>query len=192
MAKSPSSITRKRQIGSPPIEPESDVKRQCFTVEPTNTMTTATTNASIHLATSSRPATPHHTSSQPLSDSDSEPVESLASCGSSWLGPNSDGEDTPRTRRVFNDFFDLEPTGPLMLRTVFDFNGPDCQMVLATLEDMETRLRGSDPPVVPWTRTAPLRQFPSQPSYFWLMHWKAYIDEEMEKAWAMWQDTSKL
>jgi hypothetical protein len=161
-------------------------------VQPTTATTntnTATTNASIHPATS-RPATPCHTAStQLISDSDSEPVESLASCGS-WLGPNSDGEDRPRTRRVFNDFFDPDPT-PLMLRTVFDFNGCKCQMVLATLEGMENRLRGSDPPVVPWT-TAPLHQFPSQPSYFWLMHWKAYVDEEMEKAWAMWRDTSKL
>jgi hypothetical protein len=183
MATSLSSITRKQQIVSLPIELESDVKRQCFTVWPT-TMTTNTTttmtNASIHPATS-RPATPWHTASTQLI-SDSKPVESLASCGS-WLGPNSDGEDRPHTRRVFNDFFDPEPTS-LRLRTVFDFNSHKCQMVLATLEGMENRLRGSDLPVVPWI-TAPLRQFPSQPSYFWLMHWKTFVDEEMEKVWAM-------
>jgi hypothetical protein len=71
-------------------------------------------------------------------------------------------------RADFDRMRNRQSTPPL-LRTVFDFNGEECQQVLATLEDMEARERGGpDPAVLPWTTDCPLRGFPSQPSFFWL------------------------
>ena len=65
--------------------------------------------------------------------------------------------------------------------------------MLATLEEMETRVRGGpDPAVLPYIPRNRLRQFPSNPSYFWLMHWRSYINDQMDKAEAMWPDSERM
>jgi hypothetical protein len=145
------------------------------------TLPTTTDNTSSDHEESGIPAASSDPTANPPLVSDSESDCDCTSMGS-WQDPNTDDEE----RMEFDRVRDRESTPPL-LRTVFDLNGAECQMVLAALEDMETRVRGDpDPSVLPWTVTRPLLQFPSKPSYFWLMYWRAYVEEQMDKAKAMW------